>query len=158
MSQAVEISFDCIPLRSMARFDIPVDATPEQKSLGERIRQAVQRHGLHNSFYLCNAKCIFRLTNHPDTGMLQFGFEGTLLTDAEDRKAIGSDLVVELEQEVCDWLTAPIVEWFKETVVEAVKIEFGRFIEAGDLQKTQERLERLQAEAVARNAYLGMGL
>jgi hypothetical protein len=158
MSQTVEISFDCIPLRSMARFDIPVDATPEQKSLGERIRQAVQRHGLHNSFYLCNAKCIFRLTNHPELGMIQFQFEGTVLTDADDRKAIGSDLAVELELEVCDWLTAPIVEWFKETVVEAVKIEFDRYIEAGDLQKTVERLERLQAESAAQGGFLGMGL
>jgi hypothetical protein len=158
MNQAVDISFDCIPLRSLGRFDIPLDATPEQKAFGERIRAAVARHGLYNTFYLCNAKCIFHLTNHPQTGMLQFEFEGTVLTDQEDRKTVGSDLTVELSQEVCDWLTAPIVEWFKETVAEAVKIEFDRYIEAGDLQKSIERIERLQAESTAHGGFLGMGL
>jgi hypothetical protein len=158
MSQAVDISFDCIPLRSMARFDIPLDATPEQKAFGERIRAAVQRHGLHNTFYLCNAKCVFHLTNHPEIGMVRFDLEGTVMTDEDDRKTVGCDLAIELEQEVCDWLTAPIVEWFKETVAEAVKIEFDLYIQAGDLQKTIERVERLQAETAARGGFLGMGL
>lgn len=158
MSQSVDISFDCIPLRSMARFDVPLDATPEQKALGERIRTAVQRHGAFNTFYLCDAKCVFHLTNHPEIGMLQFAFEGTVMTDQEDQKTVGCDLTIELEQEVCDWLTAPIVEWFKETVAEAVKIEFDRYIQAGDLQKTVERLERLQAESATHGGFLGMGL
>jgi hypothetical protein len=158
MSQAVDISFDCIPLRSMARFDIPLDATPEQKAFGERIREAVQRHGLHNTFYLCNAKCVFHLTNHPEIGMVRFDLEGTVMTDEDDRKTVGCDLAIELEQEVCDWLTAPIVEWFQETVAEAVKIEFDLYIQAGDLQKTIERVERLQAETAARGGFLGMGL
>jgi hypothetical protein len=158
MSQAVEISFDCIPLRSVGRLDYPVDATPEQKALGQRIRAAVQRHGLFNTFYLCNAQCVFRLTNHPEIGMLQFDFEGTVMTDQNDRKTTGCDIAVELKQEVCDWLTAPTVKWFEETVVEAVKIEFDRYIEAGDLQKTIERLDRLQEESAARGGFLGMGL
>ncbi len=158
MSQTVDITFDCIPLRSMGRFDIPLDATPEQKAFGERIRLAVRRHGLYNTFYLCNAKCVFHLTNHHEIGMLRFDFEGTVMTDQEDRKTIGCDLTAELEQEVCDWLTAPIVEWFKETVAEAVKIEFDRYIQAGDLQKTVERMERLQAETAAHGGFLGMGL
>jgi hypothetical protein len=158
MNQYVDISFDCIPLRSLARFDIPLDATPEQKALGERIRLAVQRHGAFNTFYLCEAKCVFHLANHPEIGMLQFAFEGTVMTDQEDRKTIGCNLTIELEQEVCDWLTKPIVEWFKETVAEAVKIEFDRYIQAGDLQKTVERLERLQADSAAHGGFLGMGL
>jgi hypothetical protein len=158
MSQAVEICFDCLPLRSLGRFDIPLDAAPEEKALAERIRAAVGRHGLHNTFYLCNAKCVFRLANHPEIGMLRFAFEGTVLTDQEDRKTIAADLAVELDQEVCEWLTAPVVEWFKETVAEAVKIEFDRYIEAGDLQKTIERMEHLQAETTACGGFLGMGL
>jgi hypothetical protein len=158
MSQSVEISFDCIPLRSVARFDIAVDATPEQKAFEERIRSAVKRHGQYNTFYLCNAKCVFHLTNHSQLGMLKFDFEGTAMTDEEDRKTIACDLSVELDQEVCDWLTAPIVEWFKETVAEAVKVEFDRYIEAGGLQKTIERIERLQAESAAHGGFLGMGL
>jgi len=158
MSQAVEISFDCIPLRSVARLDVHLDATPEQKAFAERIRAAVARHGLHNTYYLCNANCVFRLTNDPEIGMVRFGFEGTVMTGEDDRKTVADDLTVELAQEVCDWLTAPIVQWFKETVAEAVKIEFDRYIEAGDLKKTVERLERLQAETAARGGFLGMGL
>ena len=158
MSQAVEISFDCIPLRSVPRLDIPLDATPEQVAFGERIRAAAVRHGLHNTYYLGNAKCVFHLTNHPEIGMLRFDFEGTVMTDEDDRKTIADDLTIELSQEVCDWLTAPIVQWFKETVAEAVKIEFDRYIEAGDLKKTIERLERLQAETAAHGGFLGMGL
>lgn len=158
MSQAVEISFDCVPLRSMARFDVPLDATPEQKAFGERIRMAVGRHGLYNTFYLCNAKCVFHLTNHPEIGMVRFDFEGTVLTDQEDRKTIACDLAVELDQDVCEWLTEPIIEWFKETVAEAVKNEFDLYIHAGDLQKTIDRVERLQAESAAHGGFLGMGL
>src|SRR5512145_240882 len=100
MNPAVDISFDCIPLRSVERLDVPVDATPEQKELGTRIRAAVKRHGVFNTFYLCNAKCVFRLTNHPEVGMLSFDFEGTVMTDQEDRKTVGCDLAVELKQEV----------------------------------------------------------
>jgi hypothetical protein len=158
MNSAVEISFDCIPLRSVERLDVSVDAMPEQKELGSRIRAAVKRHGVFNTFYLCNAKCVFRLTNHSEVGMLSFDFEGTVMTDQDDRKTVGCDLAVELKQEVCDWLTAPIVKWFEETVAEAVKIEFDRYIDAGDLQKTIERLERLQQESNARGGFLGMGL
>jgi hypothetical protein len=158
VSQFVEIKFSCIPLRSVGRFDIPLDATPEQQALYQRIRTAVQRHGLHNTFYLCQAQCVFHFTNDPQAGMVCFGFEGTAATDAEDRKTLSCDLRVELEQETCDWLITPVVEWLKETVVEAVKVEFDRYIAAGDLQKTIERIERLQAEVDARQGFLGMGL
>jgi hypothetical protein len=158
MSQSIEISFDCLPLRSLGRLDIPLDATPEQKALGERIRAAVARHGLYNTFYLTSATCVFRLTNDPEIGMLQFDFEGTVMTDQDDRRTVGCDLSIELKREVCDWLTAPIVEWFKETVAEAVKIEFDRYIQAGDLQKTVARIERLHAETAAHGGFLGMGL
>jgi hypothetical protein len=98
------------------------------------------------------------LTNHAEIGLLRFEFEGVVMTDENDRRTVGSDLTIELKEEVCDWLTAPVVEWFKETVAEAVKIEFDRYIQAGDLQKTIERLERLQAETSAQGGFLGMGL
>jgi hypothetical protein len=158
MTQPVEISFDCIPLRSVGRFDIPLDATPEQQTLCEHIKLAAEKHGLFNTFYLCNAKCIFHLTNHAEIGMVEFRFEGTIFTDQDDRKAIACDLQVEVGKETCDWLTTPAVEWLKETVTHAVKIEFDRYIEAGDLQKTIKRIERIQAETEARGGFMGMGL
>ena len=154
----VAISFDCIPLRSINRFDIPLDATPEQQALCERIKQAAQKHGLFNTFYLCNARCVFQFTNHPEIGMVEFSFKGTVLTDQEDRKTIACDLQAELVKETCDWLTAPAVEWLKETVAEALKIEFDYYIEAGDLQKTIQRIENLQAQTDAHRGFMGMGL
>ena len=78
--------------------------------------------------------------------MVCFAFQGTVLTDAEDRKTIGSDLQIELESETCPWLTAEAVTWLKETVEQAVRIEFDRYIAAGDLQRTIDRLQRLEVE------------
>jgi hypothetical protein len=51
-----------------------------------------------------------------------------------------------------------VVAWFRETVREAVIVEFDRFIAAGDLKRTIERLARLQAESDSRAGFLGMGL
>ena len=158
MSRAVEITFDCLPLRSLGRFDIPIDASPEQCALGERIRRAVEKHGVHNVYYLCNARCVFHLTNHEQIGMLEFAFEGSVLTDAEDQETLRCDLTVALAREVCPWLTAPAVQWLGEAVVEAVRIEFDRYIAAGDLEKTIRRTEQIRAASDARGGFLGMGL
>jgi len=158
MSQCVEIAFDCIPLRSINRFDAPGDAAPAQRALWGRIRQAAEKHGFHNTYYLCNARCVFRLTSHPEIGMIEFGFEGTVLTDAEDRQTRQCDLTVELRREVCPWLTTAAVQWLADTVSEAVKVEFDRYIAAGDLEKTIARMARIQAESDARGGFLGMDL
>ena len=158
MSLHVEITFDCVPLRSIGRLDVPIDASPAFQALCERVKEAVQRHGLHNAYYLHNARCTYRLTNDERIGMLQFGFEGSVLTDAEDRKTVRADLRVELLQETCDWLAEPIVAWFRETVNRAVIVEFDRYIAAGDLDRTIQRLETIQAESDAHEGFLGMGL
>ncbi len=158
MEHYVDITFDCLPLRSVGRLDVPIDAPPEDVALIERIRQAVEKHGLHNSYYLYRAKCVFRLTNDRDVGMLEFGFDGTVLTDPDDRETRGCDLRVKLQRETCDWLTETVVEWFAETVTRAVHLEFDRYIAAGDLEKTIERMEKLQSESDAHGGFLGMGL
>jgi hypothetical protein len=90
--------------------------------------------------------------------MLEFRFEGTVLTDAEDLHTQRSDLKVELVRETCEWLTEPIVQWFVETVHRAVNAEFDRYIEAGDLQKAKERIEKIQAASDEAGGYLGMYL
>ncbi|MDZ7620791.1 MAG: hypothetical protein U1E05_27630 [Patescibacteria group bacterium] len=158
MDHFVQIEFDCLPLRSLPRLDAPPDATPSQQALALAIREAVGKHGTHNAFYLYKGRCRFHLTNDPVVGMLEFGFRGTVLTDDEDRAARRCDLEVELASEVCDWITAPVVEWFGETVARAVQIEFNRFIAAGDLQKTVDRMERLTAEIDSVGGFVGMGL
>jgi hypothetical protein len=154
----VEISFDCLPLRSIGRFDVPLDASPELAAFCERVKHAAAKHGLHNSYYLHHAKCIFHLTNDPQHGVLEFQFEGTVLTDPEDRRTLRCDLHAELRHETCDWLVQPVVAWFAETVSQAVRVEFDRYIAAGDLQRTVQRAEQIQAESDARGGFMGMGL
>jgi len=158
MNPHVEVSFDCVPLRTLGRLDVPLDAPPELRALVQRVKRAVEKHGQHNTYYLHNARYLLKLTNDPQIGMLEFRFEGTVLTDAEDRKTLQSDLDVQLARETCDWLTEPVVEWFRETVNRAVQVEFDRYIAAGDLQRTKERIARLEAESDARSGFLGMGL
>jgi hypothetical protein len=154
----VQIEFECLPLRSLGRFDVPPDAPSEVEEFAERVRQAAAKHGTHNAYYLHDASCVFRLTNHEEIGMVEFAFEGTVLTDAEDLKTLQCDLDVRLVREVCDWLTSSAVAWLSDTVTHAVRVEFDRYIAAGDLQKTIQRMEQLAAESNARGGFLGMGL
>ncbi len=101
---------------------------------------------------------MYHLTNHEQIGVLEFRFEGTVLTDAEDMKTRHCDLEVELAGEVCPWLVASVTDWFADSVREAVKVEFDQFISAGDLEKTVRRLEELQAASDAQGGFLGIGL
>ena len=156
--QWVQISFDCLPLRSIERLDIPMDASPKFRQRCERIKDALDRHGTHNSYFLYNAGCTFRVTNHPEQGMIQFRFEGTLLTDSEDCASRSCDLDIELVRETTDWLTEPVVQWFSDTVPHAVLAEFDRYIQAGDLQQTKERLERIREASDDSEGFLGMYL
>ena len=78
--------------------------------------------------------------------------------DAADMRATSADLEVELTRETCDWLTAPIVAWFEQAVQHAVCVEFERYIEAGDLAKTKERIDLLQRELEQTGGHVGMYL
>jgi hypothetical protein len=158
MDQFVEISFECLPLRSVGRLDVPLDASSKFRELCERIKHAIARHGSHNSYFLHDAGCIFHLTNQPDLGSLEFRFQGTVLTDSQDQQTISADLDVALVRETCDWLTQPVVAWFAETVSKAVQVEFNRYIAAGDLEQTKKRIVALQARADREGGYLGMYL
>lgn len=158
MTRWVEITFDCLPLRSVGRLDAPLDASPVFRAQCERIKTAMETHGSFNTYYLYNARCVFHLLNHEQLGMIEFRFEGTVFTDESDCHTERSDLAVELMRETCDWLREPIVEWFRETVTHAVRVEFDRFIEAGDLEKARQRLERMRAQADESGGYMGMYL
>lgn len=158
MNRWVEIAFRCLPLRSVTSFALPVDASAEMEQIYRNLRAAAQKHGLHNSYYLYDGSCIFHLTNHDQIGTITFSFAGAVLTDADDLHTLRSDLEVQLTGEVCEWLVAPVVDWFADTVRVAVKVEFDRFIAAGDLQKTIQRLEQLQAASDAQGGFLGAWL
>ncbi len=158
MSSSVDISFDCLPLRTVGRLDVPLDASPKFREKCERIKLAIERHGSHNTYYLHQAACVFRLTNRDEVGMLEFRFEGTVFTDASDQRTERATLDVELVRETCDWLTEPVVEWFHEAVSRAAIVEFDRYIAAGDLSRAEERLRQLQTQADEQGGYLGMYL
>jgi hypothetical protein len=158
MERWVDISFDCLPLRSVTRLDIPLDASPRHQRRCEAIKRAIGKHGSHNSYYLYNAQCAYHLTNREDQGLLLFRFEGTVLTDEADRRAVNADLEIELERETCSWLTEPVLAWFQFTVRSAVLVEFDRYIAAGDLEQTRKRLEQLQAATEESGGYIGMYL
>ena len=158
MSHWLDISFDCLPLRSVGRLDIPLDASPKYRQRCEQIKRHIEKHGSHNTFFLYNATCVFHLTNRANFGTLEFRFQGTVITDATDLQAQHADLEVELIRETCDWLTAPVVAWFHESVQHAVCVEFDRYIAAGDLDKTKARMEKLQAEVEKTGGHVGMYL
>lgn len=158
MGQWVDINFDCLPLRGVQRLDIPLDASPKYRARCERIKEALEKHGSHNTYYLHNANCVYRLTNQVDLGEIHFRFYGTVLTDEKDMHAKGCDLSVRLLKENCDWLTEPIVQWFAETVSRSVQVEFDRYIAAGDLKQTVARLERLNAQTDESEGFMGMYL
>lgn len=158
MKQWVEIVFDCLPLRSVTRLDIPIDASPKYRSQCERIKQAIEKHGSHNTYYLHRASCTYHLINSPNVGTIEFTFEGTVVTNKDDNRCQHCDLTVELAKETCDWLTQPIADWFAETVSHSVSAEFNRYIDAGDLEQTRKRLEEIEAASDESDGFMGMYL
>jgi hypothetical protein len=158
MANWVEIAFDCLPLRSISRLDAPLDASPKLAAKLLRIKHAIETHGAHNTYYLHNAHCSFHLTNDPKIGTVTFKFEGTIFTDADDLRASRTELDVSLDRETCDWLNQKIVEWLSESVHRAVVVEFDRFIAAGDLAKTRERLAQMEDSLEKSQGFVGMYL
>lgn len=154
----VEIVFDCMPLRTVPRLDVPLDASPKLAQKMLRVKAAIDKHGTVNSYFLHNASCTFHLTNDPQQGMLQYTFEGVVLTDAKDLAAHSCDLSVELQRETCGWLNQAVVDWLAETVQRAVLVEFNRFISDGDLTKTVQRIELLEKANEESGGFVGMYL
>ncbi len=158
MNRWVEIAFDCLPLRSVSRFDAPIDADQATHDKAKRIKAAVDSHGSHNTYYLHNAECVFHFTNDDSKGLVAFDFEGVVSTCPQDQTAISAFLKVDLRKEDCSWLNQAIVEWLKETVQHAVLVEFNRFIAAGDLKRTADRIAALERELEDRQGFVGMFL
>jgi hypothetical protein len=158
MQRWVDIQFDCLPLRSVTRLDIPLDASPKYRARCERIKNALEKHGAFNSYYLHNGRCVYHLLNCEQRGTLEFIFEGTVVTDGQDVKTQLTDLIVSLAGETCDWLTESVKLWFSETVARSVAVEFDRYIEAGDLEKTRQRIATITAQSDDAGGFVGMYL
>lgn len=158
LNRWVEISFDCLPLRSVARLDLPLDADEEMTAKVGRIRAALAQHGTHNTYFLHNASCVFHFTNDPGIGMVEFRFEGVIVTCKQDLTAAAAHLSVNLAREACSWLNQAVVDWLRQTVREAVMVEFNRFAGAGDLAATRKRLAALESAINDQEGYVGMYL
>jgi hypothetical protein len=133
MESNVDIAFDCLPLRSVGRVDVPIDASPGFRQRCERLQAAIDAHGSENAYFLYNTRCVFRLANSAIDNMLRFTFDGALVTDRSDAKAERADLSIDLAAETCGGMPPELLDWFRRVVERAVLIEFDRFISAGQL-------------------------
>ena len=133
MQPVVDIAFDCLPLRSVARVDVPLDASPAFRARSLRLQQAIEAFAGDNAYFLYNTRCMYRLANSDIENMLRFSFDGTLLTDRSDCKADRADLNIVLVAETCGGVPATALDWLRRIIERAVLIEFDRFIDAGRL-------------------------
>ena len=147
MEPVVDIAFDCLPLRSIGRVDVPLDASPGYRERCERLQRALDSHGTENAYYLYNARCVYRLANSEVDGMLRFSFEGTVLTDCSDCKAERADLSIDLVGQTCGPVPTEVEGWLRGAVQRAVLIEFDRFISAGRLSERIDELAEMQSLA-----------
>ena len=128
---SVDVAFDCLPLRSVGRLDVPLDASDALRHRGGLIKRVVDQFGADRTYYLYNAHCVFRFANSEIEGVCRFKFEGIVRTDAGDRKCISADLETHLVSETCGGIPETTKAWLYDRVRQAVVVEFDRFIAAG---------------------------
>lgn len=157
MEPVVDIAFDCLPLRSIGRLDAPLDAPAEFRRRHEILAAAMERFGPDRTYFLYNARCVFRLANSEIEGMVRYEFDGILRTDASDLLTEFVDLEATLASETCGGLPSEVEAWFNERVEKAVAIEFDRFIAAGQLS---QRSSELGQDVIPSNlaGFSGMGV
>jgi hypothetical protein len=139
----VDIAFDCLPLRSVGRLDVPLDASDAFRRRVERIKAAMEEFGAERTYFLYNARCIFRFANSEIEGVCRFEFEGVVRTDAGDRKCQQTLLDVRLASETCGGVPQLVETWLADRVRQSAGIEFDRFIAAGQLAEGGEPFESL---------------
>jgi hypothetical protein len=147
MQPVVDIAFDCLPLRSVGRIDVPLDASPAYRARCELLQHALNTYGAANTYFLYNTRCIYRLANSNVENMLRFSFEGVVVTDRSDGQADRAELNVKLVSETCGQLSPDVLAWFNRVVERAVLIEFNHFISAGRLAERVEDLGQLDSIA-----------
>ncbi len=80
------------------------------------------------------------------------------MTDTNDLEARSAELQVELTSETCSWINQAIVDWLNATVPQAVRVEFNRYIAAGDLSQAIKRMEQIQQASDEAGGFVGMYL
>jgi hypothetical protein len=157
MKPHVDIAFDCLPLRSVGRVDVPLDASPAFRARCEQLQRALDTHGTQCAYFLYNTRCVFRLANSEVENMVRFSFDGTVLTDRSDAKADRAVLAVELQAQTCGPMPPEVVAWFRGVVEKAVLIEFDHFIAAGRLAQRVRDLGTVDSIADL-TGFAGMGV
>jgi hypothetical protein len=147
MEPLVDIAFDCLPLRSVVRIDVPLDASRPFRARCQQLQRAIEAHGSENAYFLYNTRCVLRMANSDVINMVRFSFDGTVITDRSDRKAERADLTVRLTAETCGGLPADVLAWFRRVVEQAVLIEFDRFIAAGARDARISQLSKVASVA-----------
>lgn len=144
MEPVVEITFDCLPLRAVGRLDAPIDASPVYRARYEHLTSALEQFGPERTYFLYDARCVFRLANSEIEGMLRFEFEGTVRTDASDMLTESVDLEIKLASDTCGGVPDEVVAWLRGRVERAVAVEFDRFISAGQLSQRSTDLGQIE--------------
>jgi hypothetical protein len=144
MEPLVDIAFDCLPLRSVGRLDVPLDASPVYQSRYENLVAALEKYGPERTYFLYDARCVFHLANSEVENMLRFEFEGIVRTDASDLLTESADLRVTLTSDTCGGVPHEVLTWFQARVEKAVAIEFDRFIAAGQLNQRSTSLGQVE--------------
>ena len=144
MDSAVEISFSCLPLRSIGRLDVPMDASGMYRVRYERLRAAIDEFGMERCYYLYDAHCSFHFANSEVEGLVRFQFEGIVRTDAGDALTDEVRLEITLANETCGGVPAEVEPWLRARVEQAVAIEFNRYIAAGQLGDRSKELGQLE--------------
>lgn len=139
LPSVVDIEFDCIPLRTVGRLDIPIDASDAQRRRAAHMQSAINAYGVERTYFLQNARCVFRFANSEVEEVCRFEFEGVARTDAGDRKCEEVVLDVTLVSETCGGVPTTVETWLVERVRRAVAIEFDRFIAAGQLGQPESQ-------------------
>ena len=157
MEPMIDIAFDCLPLRSVERVDVPLDASPAFRARLEHLQRAIESHPIANSYFLYNTQCTYRLANSEIVNMLRFTFDGTVTTDRSDCQAERADLSIVLTAETCGGVSAAALEWLRGVVERAVLVEFDRFIGAGQLAARVAELGE-SASVHSISGFVGMGV
>ena len=157
MDPVVDIAFDCLPLRSVGRVDVPLDASPAFRARCERLQRAIEAYDNQNAYFLYNTRCTYHLANSEIANMLRFTFDGTVLTDRGDCQADRADLSIVLVAETCGGVPPAAMEWLRGVVQRAVLVEFDRFINAGQLAARVAELGAVES-ITSVSGFAGMGL
>jgi hypothetical protein len=157
MRPLVDIAFDCLPLRSVGRVDVPLDASPAFRARCQQLQRAIDKHGTQHAYFLYNTRCVYRLANSDVDNMLRFSFDGTIVTDRSDGKADQADLAIELTAETCGGMGPDVQAWFRGVVERAVLVEFDHFIAAGSLAARVDQLGKVASVADLAD-FAGMGV